>query len=700
MKKTFKIFMTGTLVALLAISLVACDTDKEPTNQPDNNDAHQVVTPDTNQGNENNSNISVGKLEATALETYFRSYRVAFEVVARENAGFNTFGWDIGDNAGGLANGDTIVINEKTYTYTNASNDAGDHIRNAYDEGDMNLNGIMDDTEEWTGRKVYTENWTGNYTLNNPANPDDKSAYNALEHAINANLDPKFQIELSYDGTFTTLVADPWGTNFHGMFITNTLEDKTDRGAFIILSDGPDKTENAKVNIANGVISLTGNTDDFYLSTIYTYKNGYGEVVSDMKLPIVKEDSNNTENNNSENNNSNNNNQNQDNNQNTNNTIEIVDVDWNQLVTVDFGKLNGYATPTLTVNYDYFETKILAQNVKIFLSKETSYGITRLIESECNNWFTVEFVENYQNLSNGDKIQVKIILNNIFYNNGMSFETFCQKLGFNFDEKAEFIVSDLSTDFVAVNFLEALIPCVQYSGANGFVNVSNYPFISQTFEYNVGEIYIVRGEYSNSIKILHNNTKIVELSVFTNAEGVENLNDEDQIDLYFYYDQEVDDAFKKLSELGYIIPYKIESNGHNRYCKIMVDIPYRGEYLTSQAQLTENNIVALKNMLNTYTNNEYVYEAIYLVKYKPGVECQHDVIYCVVGVYFESGWIFSGYTYDIFYDVIIQPDNTIVCEHSIHDNAYNYGSSIEEINSMIDDEGYEIIKIVHSKSNE
>lgn len=290
MNRFLKTLMTGTLVAAMAISLASCNNDKEPTNNQNND---QIVKPGTNSGNtgdESNTNISVGKLEAATLETYLRSYRVAFEMVARENAGFNTFGWDTGDNAGGLSAGATITLNEKTYTYTNADKDAGDRIRNAYDEGDMNLNGMQDDGETFTGRKVYVETWTGNYTLNNPANPDNKSAYDALKHAINSNLDPKFQIELLYDGTFTTLAADPWGTNFHGMFITNTLEDKTDRGAFVIFSNGLNKSYDTQANIANGVISFTGNTDDFYLSTIYTYKNGYGEVVSDMRLPTVKDD--------------------------------------------------------------------------------------------------------------------------------------------------------------------------------------------------------------------------------------------------------------------------------------------------------------------------------------------------------------------------------------------------------------------------
>ena len=704
MNKFLKIFITGSLVTALAVSLVACNTDNEQSGPTDNDSADQVTKPGTDSGSENNSNVNVGKLDATTLETYFRSYRVAFEVVAKENAGFNTFGWDIGDNAGGLATGDTIVINEKTYTYTNAAKDAGDRIRNSYDEGDINLNGIMDDSEEWSGRKVYTEKWTGNYTLDNPANPNDKSAYNALEHAINANLDPKFQIELSYDGTFTTLIADPWGTNFHGMFVTNALEDKTDRGALIILSDGPNKTGNVKVNIANGVISFTGNTDDFYLSTIYTFKNGYGEVVSDMKLPTVTENNDNEVDNNIGNveNNNNNNNSNNDN-QSMQNKIEVVDIDWSKLVTIDFGKWNGYATPTLTVNYDYFETKILSKNVKSFLEKETSYGITRVIESECSNWFTVEFVEDYQNLSNGDKISAKIVLNSAFDRNGMSFEEFCKELGFNFTETTEFTVIGLQTDFIAVNFLEELISCIQYRGADGYVQVSSYPFIPSNFEYNVGDVYVFRGEYTNSVKIIYKNTHLIDIPIYANNASHKNLSKNDKIDLYFYYKEEVVTALEKLSDFGYVIPYTVQSDnsGYSSICKIMVDIPNRGEYLTSKEQLSENVVSELSNVLLQFTEDEYTYDKIYFAKYKPGVECPYDTVYCIIGVYFRPGWLYNGYTYDILYDVIVQPDGTIIYEASRSANTSgSYYTKIEGAENRIDSDGYEVIELIYSKPTE
>ena len=170
--------------------------------------------------------FATDKAKASGVQTDFRSFQVALEMVSKENAGFNTFGWDTGDNAGAAPAG---------YTYLNADKDAGDRIRNSYDVGDTNLNGIYDKAGEngatvdevWTGRKVYTENWTGCYTLINPGNASDMSAIFDLQTAINKNLDPKLHINIADDGTITMAngLKDPWSTQYHGRYITNASAD-------------------------------------------------------------------------------------------------------------------------------------------------------------------------------------------------------------------------------------------------------------------------------------------------------------------------------------------------------------------------------------------------------------------------------------------------------------------------------------------
>ena len=205
--------------------------------------------------------FATNKSKASGVQTDFRSFQVAIESVAKEHAGLATFGWDTGD-----AN--------------------GDKIRNSYDVGDENQNGIQDEGEVFIGSKVYSEDWTNIYTLTNPADNSDDSAIIALEEAINKNLDPKLHITIHDDYTITMAngAKDPWDTEYHGYYITNAEVDGKDRGAIVMYSNGANQEWGSDHSIAGGVVvvNVPGNNkigkDDYGVSVIYTYVNGYGEV--------------------------------------------------------------------------------------------------------------------------------------------------------------------------------------------------------------------------------------------------------------------------------------------------------------------------------------------------------------------------------------------------------------------------------------
>ena len=215
--------------------------------------------------------FATDKAKATGVQTDFRSFQVALETVARENAGFNTFGWDTGD--------------------TN-----GDRIRNSYDIGDTNQNGRRDDDEVWVGKKAYAEEWTGIYTLIKPGTTElDMDALIALETAINANLDPELHITISSNGVISMSndAKDPWDSSYHGYYITNAVNDNKDRGAIIIYSNGANQEFGSEHSISNGVVTVNVpnnnlyGKDDYNLAVSYTYKNGYGEVSTDKNIETV-----------------------------------------------------------------------------------------------------------------------------------------------------------------------------------------------------------------------------------------------------------------------------------------------------------------------------------------------------------------------------------------------------------------------------
>ena len=243
--------------------------------------------------------FATDKAKATGVQTDFRSFQVALETVARENAGFNTFGWDTGD-------------------------ENADRIRNSYDKGDNGLqsdgtydstkaqNGIQDGAEVWVGSKEYGEDWNGVYTLVKPGTTGayDADAIFTLESAINANLDPKLHITIGTDGkiTMANQARDPWKNEYHGLLISNSetngsavantehgtlTADAGDRGAIVIYSDGANGNDGLTTKVEGGLVktiiaknstgSVDNNTDgkdDYSLAVIYTFANGYGEVVT------------------------------------------------------------------------------------------------------------------------------------------------------------------------------------------------------------------------------------------------------------------------------------------------------------------------------------------------------------------------------------------------------------------------------------
>lgn len=228
--------------------------------------------------------FATNKASEAGVQTDFRSFQVALETVARENSGFNTLGWDTGDKK-------RHDFNEvfAGYTYTNEAKDAGDRFRNNYDVGDLNLNGICDADETFTGKRVCTEEWTGLYTLDNPGDPTDYSAYLLLEQNINKWLQDKLHLTIDVNTKELFMknhFEDPWGTEYHGIYITNALNDKLDRGSIIIYSNGENKVFGCTQRVEGGQTKIyvpQGNVqgrDDLAIVVMYSYYNGYGEVLT------------------------------------------------------------------------------------------------------------------------------------------------------------------------------------------------------------------------------------------------------------------------------------------------------------------------------------------------------------------------------------------------------------------------------------
>ena len=190
--------------------------------------------------------MSTNKAKKTGVQSMFMELNIACELTAHEKLGYNSFGWDSGD-----VNGNKI----KDFTYVGN-----------------------------TSTIEYTETWTGRYTLQKPGTTYyDDEALLALQKAFNTNIDSKFRISISTDGTINMAssdVKDPWGNFYTGKYMS--ANDGKDGGAFVFFSGGPDGQVGTQVTIQNGEAILEQTTktseDDMILVAVYAYSNGKGKL--------------------------------------------------------------------------------------------------------------------------------------------------------------------------------------------------------------------------------------------------------------------------------------------------------------------------------------------------------------------------------------------------------------------------------------
>ena len=165
--------------------------------------------------------FATDKAKATGVQTDFRSFQLAVETVARENAGLSPL----------------VKIT-----------------------GDTDADGVEDAGETW----AYD--------------------YSALADALNKNLDPKLHVVIDATGEITMQkdAKDPWKEEYVGQYLAG--DDEKDRGAIVFYCGGANLNVHTTADVANGVVTFDGTADtakdDYAIATVYTFTNGYGEVVS------------------------------------------------------------------------------------------------------------------------------------------------------------------------------------------------------------------------------------------------------------------------------------------------------------------------------------------------------------------------------------------------------------------------------------
>lgn len=373
-------------------------------------------------------------------------------------------------------------------------------------------------------------------------------------------------------------------------------------------------------------------------------------------------------------------------------------IDAKDYIAVNFGKYDGYSTPEIEVDFEGLSGKIDAEKFNEFknsLSADLRFELS--MYDNMAEVFEIELLEEYENVSNGDKIVVKIMADSYLESEGLTLKKLCDGLGIKFKTtEIKFTVVGLEKAENVVDIFGDVEKYICYNGTNGdgetAMHTEYNPRCATTFSpvkdtdknwYNngvcfpedysrqVGNLYFVYSDRS-SLKVLVDNIKICTISYDC---GGAYLSKGDKIEVTApYVDTEI------FEDYGYVVASTSKT----------ITVPDLGEYMTSKDQLTENVISQAQNQIDTSSYDVHLVE-LYYVTLKPGVEQTHHSKACLVGVVKRRDILRYEYYYYYAHDIILEPDGSSIMEweHNILGK-----DAIEELREIFytDMYEYELVK--------
>ncbi len=348
-----------------------------------------------------------------------------------------------------------------------------------------------------------------------------------------------------------------------------------------------------------------------------------------------------------------------------------VTVDFAKLVNVDFGKYDGYSTPTATVNYDYLESLVLEDVMNSAFTEGYPYYVSdHIYKSGLSKLFYTKFDKDYNNIKNGDKITVQLLLNSSFLEAGISISDVERELNIDINDfSKEYIVSGLEEPKNVVDLLADVEDFIVYDGADDKVTASIV--IPDNYSKQFGDIYVSGSVFS--LNIIHENTKIGTAWLEGDRED---LKEGDTFDIYIDSNSFCEER-QKLDELGYFVPTLRKT----------ITVPDLGKYLTSADDITPEILNVIKETINTESEPDEICEILY-GKYKPGIECRDKSTSFIVAIVKQKG-MYIGYNYGIdeMRDIIIKPDGSISC--TFKESKVHSKDTFEQAKEKLDYDSYD-----------
>ena len=363
-------------------------------------------------------------------------------------------------------------------------------------------------------------------------------------------------------------------------------------------------------------------------------------------------------------------------------------VDLKDYITVSFGEYEGYSEPSFEIDYAGIVSEFdiekfnkykekLPEDVQLEIAYISSYA----------HFFSFDFRENYENVSNGDKIYIDVTLDPMFSDLGITLDEFCKKCGIKFkDTKLQYKVSGLKELDNAVDIMFPEIEqYIEYEGPNGY-GTAAAPRIPEDFTKQIGNLYFVRTDYyHNDLDVIYNNKKVAVIAYnvdFNMYNAEKKLSGGDELRLYATVRPENGYA----DENGFI---SVDNQIIFPEASKMVTVPDLGVYLTSMEQLTPDVIEKIKQL--AYDEGRIDVYDIYFTTYNPGKECSYNCTTLLMLVTTDEAFWRTEYYIDKINDIVIKPDGTVEAKY---DDWYTIGDyTYEAAVSRLDYDYYSHTKI-------
>lgn len=266
-------------------------------------------------------------------------------------------------------------------------------------------------------------------------------------------------------------------------------------------------------------------------------------------------------------------------------------VSLDEYIDVSFEKYNGFGSLTLSINSTGLDSLVEDEKMAQYINGLKNKEISNEIGDTINFSDIIEFKPKdvYKNLSNGDVVEVEVVVNKLLSSSGETLDSLQKALGITIkDTVISFTVGGLEEARIidVMGFIEEYIV---YEGANGGAKAS--VCFPNDFEYTVDGFSFVRDSmYYNNLEVIYNNKSLGEIS-YQCKEG-QNLS---KGETYTITAKPSSWRSLDLSEIGYVINDEMS-----------VTVPDLGEYVSSKEEITNELKTAITKAINAkFAEEEY-----------------------------------------------------------------------------------------------